>query len=32
MQKLEKALDAAWEPGVWFRPWFGNQQSNDLFK
>jgi LmbE family N-acetylglucosaminyl deacetylase len=32
MQKLEKALDAAWEHGVLFRPWFGNQQSNDLFK
>ena len=32
MQKLEKALDAAWEQGVLFRPWLGGQRSNDLFK
>lgn len=32
MQKLEKALDTAWEHGVWFRPWMGNPPSNDLFK
>jgi len=32
MEILEKALDAAWEQGVRFRPWFGNQPSDDLFK
>jgi len=32
MQELEKALDTAWESGVWFRPWSGGQGSDDLFK
>jgi len=32
MERLEKALDAAWDRGVLFRPWFGNQLSDDLFK
>jgi len=32
MQKLEKALDTAWEQGVWFRPWFGSADSKDLFR
>jgi len=26
------ALDGGWDQGVWFRPWFGEQKSNDLFK
>ena len=32
MEKLEKALDTAWDQGVWFRPWFGDWKSNDLLK
>jgi LmbE family N-acetylglucosaminyl deacetylase len=32
MQKLESALDGAWQQGVLFRPWFGDHKSDDLLK
>jgi len=32
MQKLENALDIGWRQGVFFRPWFGDHKSRDLFK
>jgi LmbE family N-acetylglucosaminyl deacetylase len=31
-QKFSAALDAGWEHGVLFRPWFGEHQTDDLFK
>ncbi len=30
-KKFADALDAGWQQGVLFRPWFGEQKSNDLF-
>ena len=32
MQNLERSLDAAWNGRVFFRPWFGNHASKDLFR
>jgi LmbE family N-acetylglucosaminyl deacetylase len=31
-QKFASALDAGWQTGVLFRPWFGEHRSDDLFK
>lgn len=31
-KKFADALDAGWQQGVLFRPWFGEQKTNDLFK
>jgi len=31
-RKYAAALDAGWEQGVLFRPWFGERKTDDLFK
>ncbi len=31
-KKFADALDAGWQQGLFFRPWFGEQKSNDLLK
>jgi len=31
-KKFVDALDAGWQQGVLFRPWFGDRRSDDLFK